>query len=270
VAEQLVFRKIRERLGGQLRWFISGGAALEREVAEFFFAIGIPILEGYGLTETSPVITLSRPGAPRIGTVGKPVRNVEVRIADDGEILVRGPNVMKGYYKKSLETEEALRSGWFHTGDIGTLDADGFLQVTDRKKDLIITSSGKNIAPQPIENRLKLIPYFDNVVLVGDRRNFISALIVPNLEKLALYAKAHNVDFTDRAELLQRKEIVDLAMREIEARTADLAGFERVRKVAFIDSPFTVDSGELTPTLKVRRSIVEAKFRDRIEQLYTA
>jgi len=184
LAEQLVFRKIRERMGGRLRWFVSGGAALEREVAEFFFAIGIPVLEGYGLTETSPVITFNRPNGARIGTVGKTVGDVEVRIADDGEILVRGSNVMKGYFKKPAETAEILREGWFHTGDVGLFDAAGNLVVTDRKKDLIVTSGGKNVAPQPIENRLKLIPYFDNVVLIGDRRNFISALIAPNMAAL--------------------------------------------------------------------------------------
>jgi long-chain acyl-CoA synthetase len=270
LADRMVFSKLRQRMGSRLRWFISGGAALEREVAEFFFAIGIPILEGYGLTETSPVISLSRPGQLRIGSVGKPVGDLEVRIAEDGEILVRGSSVMVGYFNRPRETAEALRCGWFHTGDIGVLDSEGYLQVTDRKKDLIVTSSGKNVAPQPIENRLKLIPYFDNVVLIGDRRHFISALIVPNLEALTTYAKANNIEFSNTAELLRSKAIHDLAMREIESRTADLAKFERIRKIAFIEHPLTVDSGELTPTLKVRRSIVEAKFRERIEELYAA
>jgi long-chain acyl-CoA synthetase len=270
LAEHLVFKKIRARMGGRLRWFVSGGAALEKQVAEFFFAIGIPILEGYGLTETSPVIALNSPGDTRIGTVGRPVGDVEIAVSADGEILVRGSNVMKGYLKRPDETAEALREGWFHTGDIGALTAEGYLHITDRKKDLIVTSSGKNIAPQPIENRLKLIPYFDNVVLVGDRRHFISALVVPNMAALTAFAKAKGISFEDPSELLERQEITDLAMREIEACTPDLAGFERIRKVAFIDHAWTVDSGELTPTLKVRRSIVEAKFRDRIDQLYAA
>jgi long-chain acyl-CoA synthetase len=269
-ADRLVFSKIRAGMGGRLRWFVSGGAALEREVAEFFYAIGIPILEGYGLTETSPVITFTRPGEARIGSVGRVVGDVSVRIADDGEVLVRGSNVMNGYFNKSHETQEALREGWFHTGDIGALDSEGYLRITDRKKDLIVTSGGKNVAPQPIENRLKLIPYFENVVLIGDRRNFISALVVPNFEALSAYAHSHGIQFIDNADLLRKNEILELAMREIEARTPDLASFERVRKIAFIDCPLTVDNGDLTPTLKVRRSIVEAKFRDRIEQLYAA
>jgi long-chain acyl-CoA synthetase len=269
-ADRLVFSKIRAGMGGRLRWFVSGGAALEGEVAEFFYAIGVPILEGYGLTETSPVITLARPGESCIGSVGRVVGDVSVRIAEDGEILVRGSNVMHGYFKRPHETAEALRDAWFHTGDIGAIDNDGYLRITDRKKDLIVTSGGKKVAPQPIENRLKLIPYFDNVVLIGDRRNFISALVVPNIETLTAYARSNRISFTDNADLLRKNEILEMAMREIEARTPDLASFERVRKIAFIDRPLTVDSGDLTPTLKVRRSIVEAKFRDRIEELYAA
>src|SRR5262245_11878489 len=193
-ADLLVFRKIRARLGGKIRLFISGGAALEKETAEFFWAAGLPIYEGYGLSETSPVITLNGPGAARIGSVGRVVGGQEVRIADDGEILVRGSNVMKGYYHMERETAEALDGDWFHTGDIGEFDADGFLKITDRKKDLIITSSGKNVAPQAIENRLKLIPYFENAVVIGDGRNFVSALIVPNIEALAAYAQAHQIE----------------------------------------------------------------------------
>jgi len=270
LADRLVFRKLRKYMGGRIRWFISGGAALEPEVAEFFYAVGLPILEGYGLTETSPVIALSRPGETRIGSVGKPIGDVEIRIAADGEILVRGSNVMTGYFRRPRDTQESLRDGWFHTGDIGVIDNQGYLQVTDRKKDLIVTSSGKNVAPQPIENRLKLIRYFDNVVLIGDRRNFISALVVPNMEAITSYAKANNIVFQDPIELLDRKEINDLAMREIDARSQDLASFERVRKVAFVDRPFSIDSGELTPTLKIRRSVIQEKFRKHIDKIYAA
>jgi long-chain acyl-CoA synthetase len=269
-ADRFVFRKIRERLGGRIRAFISGGAALEPEIAEFFHAIGMPIYEGYGLTETSPVITLNGPGATRLGTVGRPVGGLEMRIADDGEILVRGSSITKGYYKKPAETAEALRGGWFHTGDIGAIDSDGYLKITDRKKDLIVTSSGKNIAPQAIENRLSLIPYFESVVVIGDGRRFVSALIVPNYGALAAYARAHNIAFERPAELIHKREIYDLAMREIDARTEDFSSFEKVRKIAFLEKEFTIDGGELTPTLKVRRSIIEKKYQSSIDKLYAA
>jgi len=270
LAERLVFRKIRERLGGRLRFFISGGAALEREVAEFFFAFGLQVLEGYGLTETSPVIALTAPGQAKIGAVGKPVGDMEVKIAEDGEILVRGSGVMKGYFQMPIETGEALRDGWFHTGDIGVLDEDGFLTVTDRKKDLIVTSTGKKVAPQPIENRLKLVPYFENVLLIGDRRSSLSALIVPNITAIETYARNRKIDFATHSDLLRHPEILDLALREIAARTTDLANHERIFRVAFVEKGFTVESGELTPTLKLRRAFIEAAFRKQIDELYAA
>jgi long-chain acyl-CoA synthetase len=269
-ADRVVFEKIRARLGGRIRFFISGGAALQSEIAEFFWSVGLPIYEGYGLSETSPVITLNSPGAVRLGSVGRIVGDQEIRIAEDGEILVRGSNVMKGYYAMKRETDEALAGGWFHTGDIGQVDADGFLKITDRKKDLIITSSGKNVAPQPIENRLKRIPYFESVVVVGDHRKFIAALIVPNLEALADCARAHHVAFTAPQELIHNPEIYDIAMVDIERRTEDLAPFEKIRKIAFLDKEFSIDGGELTPTLKVRRSAVERKYKAEIDELYAA
>jgi long-chain acyl-CoA synthetase len=269
-AERVVFRKIRERLGGRLRWFISGGAALEREIAEFFYAAGMPILEGYGLTETSPVITLSSPFAPRIGSVGRPVGDVEVQIAPDGEILVRGSSVMTGYYRLPGETEEALRDGWFHTGDIGEVDEDGYLRVTDRKKDLIVTSTGKNVAPQAIENRLKLIPYFENVVVIGDGRNFVSALVVPDYAALEMYARSKGIPFESRSELISHPSIYALCMDAVARLSSDFAGYERVRKIAFIESEFTIDGGELTPTMKVRRNIIEKKYKAEIDRLYAA
>jgi len=270
-ADRLVFRTIRERLGGRIRLFISGGATLEREIADFFWAIGLPVYEGYGLTETSPVITLNGPANVRLGSVGCVVGDQKVRISEDGEILVRGSNLMKGYYRMPRETAEAIdQNGWFHTGDIGELDPAGFLHVTDRKKDLIVTSGGKNVAPQPIENRLKLIPYFENVVLVGDRRKFVSALITPNYEALAAYASKHGIAFETPAELISNHEIYDLAMTEIERHTQDLSDFEKIRKIAFLDEQFSIDGGELTPTLKVRRLTIEKKYRTAIEQLYAA
>src|SRR5262245_7826578 len=269
-ADRVVFQTIRQRLGGRIRFFISGGAPLQREIAEFFTAIGMPVFEGYGLTETSPVITLNGPGASRIGSVGKPVRSIEMRLAPDGEILVRGESLMKGYFGMERETADALESGWFHTGDIGEIDADGFLKITDRKKDLIVTSGGKNVAPQPIECRLKLIPYFENVVLVGNGRKFVSALVVPNYDGLARLANAHKIKFDSPAELARNREIYNLVMAEIERRTTDLADYEKVRKIAFLGGQFTIDGGELTPTMKVRRLEVERKYKNDIDGLYAA
>jgi long-chain acyl-CoA synthetase len=269
-ADRVVFQKIRERMGGRIRFFISGGAPLQKEIGEFFAAVGLPIFEGYGLTETSPVITLNGPNANRIGSVGRPVGSVEVRIAGDGEILVRGSSVMKGYFGMERETAEAFQGGWFHTGDIGEIDADGYIRITDRKKDIIVTSGGKNVAPQPIECRLKMIPYFENVLLIGDGRSFVSALIVPNYEALAFWARSHAVSFRDPAELIHKREIYDLAMTEIERQTTDLSDFEKIRKIAFLGGQFTIDGGELTPTLKIRRSAVEKKYKEDIDQLYAA
>ena len=269
-ADRFVFRNIRAKLGGRIRLFISGGAALGREIAEFFWAVGLPVYEGYGLTETSPVVTLNGPGAVRLGSVGRVVGDQELQIAQDGEILVRGLNVMKGYHTMPCETAEALEKGWFHTGDMGEIDEEGFLRITDRKKDLIVTSGGKNIAPQPIENRLKSIPYFENVVLIGERRKFISALITPNYDALASYAQENGIPFETATELINKPEIYDLAMSEIERHTRDLADFEKVKKIAFLDKQFSIDGGELTPTLKVRRFTIEKKYQAAIDQLYTA
>jgi long-chain acyl-CoA synthetase len=269
LADRLVFRNIRARLGGKIRFFISGGAALPKEIAEFFWAVGLPIYEGYGLSETSPVISLNGPGEVRLGSVGRVVGDQEVQIAEDGEILVRGRNVMKGYYHLETETAEALAGGWFHTGDIGGFDKDGFLRTTDRKKDLIITSSGKNIAPQAIENRLKLIPYFENVVVIGDHRQYVAALVVPNYAALMKYARSHKIRFENPGELPSRREIYEMAMDEIDRHTQDLAPFEKVKRIAFLEKEFTIDGEELTPTLKVRRSLIEKKYKSVIDALYT-
>jgi long-chain acyl-CoA synthetase len=269
-ADRAIFQKIRAHLGGRLRFFISGGAPLSVEIAEFFWAIGLPVYEGYGLTETSPVITLNGPGCVRLGSVGRAVGDSEIKIADDGEILVRGSNVMIGYYGMKKETAEALDAGWFHTGDVGQLDANGFLTITDRKKDLIITSGGKNVAPQPIENRLRSIPYFDHVVVLGDQRQFLSALIVPNYDAMGVYAREHDIPFENPRELTQLPEIYALAMTEIETRTADLASFEKIRKIAFLNDEFTINGGELTPTLKIRRSEVQKKYQSVIDELYAS
>jgi long-chain acyl-CoA synthetase len=268
LAAKLVFAKIVERTGGRVRFFVSGGAPLSRDVAEFFYALGITILEGYGLTETAPVLACNTFERLRFGTVGPVVPGVEVRIAPDGEILARGPNVMKGYYKKEAETQEALGGGWFHTGDIGHFDEDGFLVVTDRKKDLIVTAGGKNVAPQPIENLLKANPYIQNAVVVGGSRKFISALIVPDFVKLEGYARANAIPFRDRADLCAREEIRNFILAEANRATPDLASYERIKKVALLERDFEIEAGEITPTLKVRRSVVEATYKPVIDLLY--
>jgi len=269
LADRLVFQKIRARVGGRIRVFVSGGAPLPKEVAEFFGAAGLIILEGYGLSETSPVIAVNLPDAVRPGTVGRPIPGVEVKIAADGEILTRGPHVMKGYFRKPEATAAAIDTeGYFHTGDIGHLDADGFLVITDRKKDLIVTSGGKKVAPQPIENRLKTNPFVAEVVIVGNRRNFPAALVVPNFETLEAWARQKGLPVTSRDELAARPEVVAHYEKLIQELTPDLAQFEKIKKIALLPNEFTLEAGELTPTLKVRRRVVEEKYKDVIDRLY--
>lgn len=269
LATLLVFKKIHRRVGGRLRFFISGGAPLSPEIAEFFWAAGLTILEGYGLTETSPVIAVNRPERIKFGTVGPPIPGVEVRIADDGEVLVRGPNVMKGYYKNEAATREAIDpDGWFHTGDVGVLDDQGFLAITDRKKDLIVTAGGKKLAPQPIENRLKSNPYIQEIVLVGNRRRFPSALIVPDFDKLTEWADSQGIPTSNRSELVRDSRVVEHYERQIAAMTADLAQFEKIKKVALLDKEFTLQGGELTPTLKVKRNLIENRYKELIDRMY--
>ena len=271
LADRLVFAKIRARTGGRLKVFVSGGAPLSREINEFFGAVGLQILEGYGLTETSPVIAVNRLDRFKPGTVGPPLPGVEVQIAKDGEILTRGPHVMKGYYNKPQATAEAIDAeGWFHTGDIGLIDADGMLTITDRKKDLIVTSGGKNIAPQPIENVLKTSPLVAEVVMIGDRRNYASALVVPNFEALEKWAREKGLAGVAREELLQRPEVVALYEKAFQDLTPHLAQFERIKKVALLPKEFTLEAGELTPTLKVKRRVIEQKYKDVIDRIYDA
>jgi len=269
VADRLVFTKIRARTGGRLRFFVSGGAPLSREINEFFGAVGLLVLEGYGLTETSPVISINCPDRIKPGTVGPPIKDVEVKIAEDGEILTRGPHVMKGYYKKPEATAEVIdRDGWFHTGDIGILDDQGFLAITDRKKDILVTSGGKNIAPQPIENRIKAHPFFAEVVMVGNRRNFASALIVPNFESLERWAREKGLSFGSRDELVAKREVALHYEQLLQGLTPDLAQFEKIKKFALLAKEFSLEAGELTPTLKVKRRFVEQKYKDAIDRLY--
>jgi long-chain acyl-CoA synthetase len=270
VANRLVFSKIRERVGGRLRYFISGGAPLNPEIARFFYAVGIPILEGYGLTETSPVVSTNTPSQLKIGTVGRPIPGVDVMIAADGEILIRGPNVMQGYFNKPEATREVLESdGWFHSGDIGELDAEGFLKITDRKKDLIVTAGGKKIAPQQVEGLLKLNKFVSNAVLLGDRRRFPLALIVPNFERLEAWASEAGLKWQTREELAAIPVVNEFLAAECRKNLRDLAQFEVPKKFLILSRDFSIESGELTPKLSVRRRVVEEHYADSIESLYS-
>jgi long-chain acyl-CoA synthetase len=269
VATALVFKKLHHRLGGSLRYFISGSAPLSKEIADFFWAAGIVILEGYGLTETSPVVSVNPPGKIKFGTVGPPIPGVEVEIAKDGEILVRGENVMKGYWGNEAATREVIDArGFFHTGDIGVLDADGYLTITDRKKDIIVTSGGKNIAPQAIEGRLKTNAYITEVVVVGNRRSFASALVVPNFEKVALWCRQRSIPAESREQMAAHPEVLALIMEQVEGVNAEFAQYERVKKVALVAQEFTIERGELTPTLKAKRSVIESRYKHLIDELY--
>jgi long-chain acyl-CoA synthetase len=268
LADALVYRRIRAEVGGRVRGFISGSAPLSREINEFLHAVGFTIFEGYGLTETSPVIAVNVPGAVKLGTVGRPIPSVEVRIADDGEILTRGPLVMKGYFKMEGETREALEGGWFHTGDIGALDPEGFLTITDRKKDLIKTSGGKMIAPQPIENQLKQSPYIQNAVVVGDRRRFVAVLLVPNLANLEQFARQEGIAASSPEELLEHPRVRALLDAEVAGVNRHLAQFEQLKRYAVLPEEFSFDNGQLTFTQKVRRRKIEEKYGDVIDKLY--
>lgn len=269
VADKIVYSKLRDFFGGHLRFCITGGAALPDEIYLIFTGAGISIMQGYGLTETSPVISSNNPTAVRVGTVGRPIRNVEVRIAEDGEIEVSGPGVMAGYYHKEDATREAFTDdGWFKTGDIGTVDSDGYLKITDRKKELFKTSGGKYIAPSPIEQMLRSSRFVNQAVLVGNERKFPAALIVPNFEMLESYANLKELDIKTPAEFCSHPRILDLFQRQIEAHTAGLAQYEKVKKFALLDHELTVENGELTPTLKTKRRVVDEKYRDIIDGLY--
>jgi long-chain acyl-CoA synthetase len=270
IASRLVFAKLRERVGGRIRFFVSGGAPLSADIAKFFYAAGLPVLEGYGLTETSPVIAVNGTEELKLGTVGKPLANVAVEIASDGEILTRGPHVMKGYFNKPEATAAAIdERGWFHTGDIGMLDAQGYLRITDRKKDIIVTAGGKNIAPQPIENRAKASKFISNAVMLGDRRKFPIMLIVPNQGQLEAWAARKGVSRGKDWTALLAEPVVQAKMdREVARVLADRAHFELPKRLMLLPEDFTIESGDLTPTLKVRRRVVEKRFAQQIDALY--
>ena len=268
IAQKLVFSKLKARTGGNLRYFVSGGAPLSADINKFFYAAGLVILEGYGLTETSPVIAVNTPENFRIGTVGKPIDGVEVKIASDGEILTRGPHVMKGYYNKPEATREVMDAdGWFYTGDIGEL-RDGFLAITDRKKDIIVTAGGKNIAPQPLENKVKSNKYIAQAVMLGDKRKFPSMLVVPNFDQLEKWAMKRNIIWTDRAQLLRMPTIQAKMEKEVAEELAGTAHFEMPKKIGLIENDFSIDRGELTPTLKVKRRVIDKNYKALIDSLY--
>jgi long-chain acyl-CoA synthetase len=269
IADALVFRKVKAAVGGRLRFFVSGGGPLAPALNRFFYSIGLTILEGYGLTETSPVTNVNTDEDFRIGTVGKPVPGTEVRIAEDGEILIRGPQVMKGYYENPEATAEVIDAeGWFATGDVGEIDADGFLTITDRKKDIIVTAGGKNVAPQPIENRLKTHPFVEQAVIVGDRRRYTSLLVVPSFPALEAWAKDAGVRWESREDLVEDAEVVAHVESELLGMLDDLASYERPKKVALLVEEFSVENDMLTPTLKVKRREVEKRLDAVIDRLY--
>ena len=268
-ADRLVFAKLRARTGGRIRFFISGGAPLSPDIARFFYAAGLPILEGYGLTETSPVMAVNTFQNHRLGTVGKAIPGVQIRIAPDGEIVTRGPNVMCGYFNKPEATAEAIdEEGWFHTGDIGIIDADGYLSITDRKKDLIVTAGGKNIAPQPIEILARTSKFVSSAVMIGDRRPFPIMLVVPNPAQVKGWVEHKGLPDGDLEQLLDHPDVRQKIEREVRMTLRDLAQFEMPKKLLILPKEFTVEAGELTPTLKVRRRIVEEHNRQAIEALY--
>ncbi|MFN3386885.1 MAG: AMP-dependent synthetase/ligase [Candidatus Thermochlorobacter sp.] len=269
IADKLVFSKVRERFGGRIRYFVSGGAALPKETGEFFEAIGITILEGYGLTETSPVTHVNRIEKIKFGKVGPPIKNVEQKIAPDGEILLRGPNIMKGYWHDEAATREAIEpDGWFHTGDIGEIDEDGYLKITDRKKHIIVNSGGKNIAPLPIENMIQNSPFVDQVVVLGEKRPFLTAVIVPNFDAVRAFAEKNQIPFESNKDLLQKEEIKKIFDEHLKKISRELASHEKVRRFILAPEPFTIEAGEMTPTLKVKRKIVEEKFKNELEEIY--
>ena len=273
IADKLVFAKLKAATGGRLRFFVSGGAALPQSIAEFFHAAGILILEGYGLTETSPVISMNHPAQWKFGTVGVPVPGIEVHIAEDGEILTRGPHVMKGYFNNASATAEVIDGeGWFYTGDIGLIDEDGFVRITDRKKNIIVLSNGKNVAPQPIESELVQSPFIDQILLVGNERKNLAALIVPNFDALKAWATENNVE-TGRTDgetppLHETREVQQLIQGEIRSRLTDFSDFEQVRRFTLLDKEFSQEADEMTPTLKLKRNVIIERYGDAIEEMY--
>jgi long-chain acyl-CoA synthetase len=269
LADRLVFAKLRARTGGQVRLFVSGGAPLAAEIGKFLFSAGLPVIEGYGLTETSPVLTVNPIHRIKVGTVGPAIPEVSLKIADDGEILAKGPGIMQGYFNKPDATRDAIDAdGWFHTGDIGELDADGYLTITDRKKDLIVTAGGKKVAPQPIENLAKSNKFVTNAVMLGDKRKFPIMLVVPNFENLERWARERRLEFGSRRALIELPDAKSKVEREVMGELRDLAKFEMPKRVLVLENDFTIEAGDLTPTLKVKRRVVEKKYKELVDRAY--
>jgi long-chain acyl-CoA synthetase len=268
LADRLVLSKLREIVGGDKNFFSAGGAPLSKDIEAFFLAAGLLVCQGYGLTETSPMVTCNAPHDFKFGTVGKPVVGCEVKIGPQNEILVKGPNVMKGYYQKPEATAEVLKDGWFHTGDVGLIDDEGFLVITDRIKDLIITSGGKNIAPQRIETAVGRDHYIEQITTIGDRRKYVSALIVPSYEALEGYAREKGLTCQTREELLQHPEVIAFYRERIDRQSAELAGFETIKAFTLLPREFTQESGEITPTQKIKRKVVAEHYRAEIDAMY--
>ncbi|WP_136798881.1 MULTISPECIES: AMP-dependent synthetase/ligase [Desulfosediminicola] len=266
--DRLVFKKVRERFGGKLDYFICGGAPLDKTVNEFMWIIGLPVFNGYGLTETSPAVTLSSYQDVRFDSVGKPLDETEVKLGDDGELFVKGPQVMREYYKNDEATSKNLEDGWFRTGDIATIDEQGFVYIIDRKKEIIVTAGGKNIAPQPIENELKLDKYISQAYVYGDMKPYLVALLTPNLERLIDLGRELEVDYIDMEELVTHKKVMELYTERVEALNANLPSYKTIKRFALLPREFTIEGGELTPTLKLKRKEIFNKYKDTIEELY--
>jgi len=268
--DRLVFKKIRDRFGGKLTYFLCGGAPLDETINEFMWIIGIPIYNGYGLTETSPGVTISSAGEVRFSSVGKVFKETEIRLEEDGELIVKGPQVMQGYYKNEEATREALKDGWFKTGDIARIDEEGFVYIIDRKKEIIVTAGGKNIAPQPIENKLKLDKYISQAIVFGDRKPYLVALLTANIERLINLARDEKVDYIDTEELVHHNKIKELYASRINDINRDLPSYETIKYFAILPGDFSIEGGELTPTLKMKRKIIYEKYKELVDDLYLA
>ena len=268
LADKLILSKMRDVVGGNKNFFSAGGAPLSQDIEEFFFAAGLLICQGYGLTETAPMITFNCPSAFKFGTVGKVIPNCEAKIGDDGEILARGPNIMQGYYNNPESTKETIVDGWLKTGDVGVIDNEGFIRITDRIKDLIITSQGKNVAPQHIETNVGMDHYIEQLAVIGDQKKYISALIVPNFEALEEYAKDNNISFSSRKDLINNQEIKEFYSKRIDDQSSELANYEKIKRFTLMENEFTQDGGELTPTMKIKRKVVAEKYNDQISSMY--
>jgi long-chain acyl-CoA synthetase len=264
----MVFSKIRKRFGGKLKYFISGGAPLDKSINEFMWAIGIPTFEGYGLTETSPAVTLNSPWKVRFGSVGTPLPGTEVKLADDDELMIRGPQVMRGYYNAPEETAKVLQNGWLYTGDIAKIDEDGYVYIVDRKKEIIITSGGKNIAPQPLENELRMDKYISQAFVYGDRKPYLVAILTPNLERLIKMGQEEGLDYLDVEDLVANQRVQKRYAHRVQLINDKLPSYQTIKKFILLPRDFSVDGGELTPTLKLKRKIIQSKYQERIEQLY--